>query len=77
MYKPREQIKNRLAELRRERGLTQADVSRIFGFHVTLISKQETGDRYLSRAQAVKYATLYRCTLLELFLDPNDVPDAE
>lgn len=72
----REKIANRLASLRKERGLTQSEVGRYMELDFTTVAKQEAGDRGLSRIQALRYATLYRCTLMELFLDPNDVPDA-
>lgn len=73
----RPNISNRLAILRASRDLTQREVAKFMNLDVTMISKQESGDRRMSRDQAKQYSDLYRCTLLELFLDPNDVLDSE
>ena len=72
----REKIGNRLAILRQARDLTQGEVARFMDLDVSTISKHEVGDRRMSPEQARLYSNLYRCTLLEVFLDPADVYDA-
>ena len=46
-----------LAALRRERGLTQADMARIIGTHRTSYSKMEAGQQELSMRGAVNLAS--------------------
>lgn len=69
----RERVSNRLQLLREARPLTQEEVGRFMGLDMTTVSKHESGTRRMSAEQATRYAGLYRCSLLELFLDPRDV----
>lgn len=75
--KKREKIYNRLAELRQKRGLTQAQVAKILHLDITMVCKQEAGDRRISSEQAKVLARLYGCDHMELYLDLDSEPDAD
>ena len=72
-----ERIRNRLAQLRRARDLTQEEVGRFLGLTVSMICKHETGDRRIRQEHAQNYAKLYRCTELELYLDPENIFESD
>lgn len=65
--------KNRLKELRDRSRLTLQEVSLITGYSVPTISRHESGERGLSEAALVKYASLYKVHTYEIFNRPEDV----
>lgn len=63
---------NRLAKLRTERKLTQAEVAKVLDLDVTTVCKHETGDRGLRSEEVAKYAKLYKVQSHELFMEPEE-----
>lgn len=65
--------RNRLRELRDRSRLTQEEVSAVTGISVAAISRHENGSRGLSREAVEKYASLYKVSTYEIFVDPAEV----
>lgn len=64
-------VKNRLAELRKARNLTQAEVGKLIDLSSEMVSRLESGERGMTREVIVKLAKLYRVESYELFLPPQ------
>lgn len=65
--------KNRLRELRDRSRLTQEEVSTLTGISVAAISRHENCSRGLSQDAIEKYASLYKVSTYEIFMDPDGV----
>lgn len=65
--------KNRLRELRDRSRLTQEEVSTLTGISVAAISRHENCSRGLGRDAIEKYASLYKVSTYEIFMDPDEV----
>ena len=62
---------NRLREIRLKGvTLSQDQVALLMGCDSTTVSRDESGDRSISRERLVAYAQLYRCQTYEIFMEP-------
>lgn len=66
---------NRLARLREEKGVSQANVARVLGITVPAVSTHESGRRKLSSQTLKMYADYYGVPAIEILIDPKDISD--
>lgn len=62
----------RLAQIRKERGLTQREVAQAIGFRTSAVGNYETGIREPNASTLKKLAAVLKCTVDELLADDDD-----
>lgn len=66
-----EGTKNRLAELRKARSLTQEEVGKLTDQSPETVSRHESGARGMTRDVILKYSKLYKVESFEIYLPPQ------
>ena len=49
------------------------ELALLVSYHPTTVSKHTSGDRPLTREAAQAYAGVFKCDLLDVFLDPDEL----
>jgi transcriptional regulator with XRE-family HTH domain len=64
---------NRIAVLRQRQKLTLDELATLTGFHITTVCRHQSEKRPLTRAAAQAYAKIFKCDMLEIFMDPDEL----
>jgi len=68
-------VENRIAELRKERGITLHGLAELTGQHFTTVARHQSGSiARVPRHKLEQYARVLECKLMDLFLDSSMLP---
>lgn len=77
-YADKNTYPNRLAVVRKEKGLSRMKAAEVVGFHWVTIYRHETGQIRITETAAEKYATAYGVPKADLFCAPPPLePESE
>ncbi len=68
-------VANRIAELRKARGISLTALADRTEQHFTTVARHQSGSiATIPRVKLDLYAKIFECKILDLFLDPTDLP---
>lgn len=66
---------NRIAELRKEKGLTLEALAEATDQHFTTVARHQSGHiERIPLDKLVSYSKVLECQILDLFMDPKEMP---